>query len=444
MFARFLLRRYQKVYRLSRWMRVHFTRMGHLCLIVWLMTGVFGVDTKSSNTYQLFVFLSIVFVCAFLASLFNRFKATIKRQLPRYATVGEPLLYSVAITNHSHKNYHELAYTEQLTEVFPDYSELTRFYRRQHKPWYKRGISFRLWLRYLRFRGGTYIDEQPLPFLGTQQAEHIKISCIPLRRGKLSFSGAKIAKPDLLGLFRRLYFVVEPQSFLVLPKRYPVQPLSLTGSRQYQSGGVSLANSVGDSTEFMGLREYRQGDAFNRVHWKSLARHGKLIVKEYQDEYFVRRALILDTYADQLANEHFEAAVSVAASLAMSEAQNDALLDLMFVGHEAYQFTTGRGVDHMPHLQEVLAAVQQSDAQSFAHLQQAVSQHMQQCSSLFCVLLHWDKERQDFIQSLRVQNIPLAVFLIHDGTVIKENLANKPEHLYLIDVNQIAEGLAAI
>ncbi|NOQ16776.1 MAG: DUF58 domain-containing protein, partial [Methyloprofundus sp.] len=349
MFARFLLRRYQKVYRLSRWMRVHFTRMGHLCLMVWLMTGVFGVDTKSSNTYQLFVFLSIVFVCAFLASLFNRFKATIKRQLPRYATVGEPLLYSVAITNHSHKNYHELAYTEQLTEVFPDYSELTHFYRRQHKPWYKRGISFRLWLRYLRFRGGTYIDEQPLPFLGTQQAEHIKISCTPLRRGKLSFSGATIAKPDLLGLFRRLYFVVEPQSCLVLPKRYPVQLLSLTGSRQYQSGGVSLANSVGDSTEFMSLREYRQGDAFNRVHWKSLARHGKLIVKEYQDEYFVRRALILDTYADQLANEHFEAAVSAAASLAMSEAQNDALLDLMFVGHEAYQFTTGRGVDHMPH-----------------------------------------------------------------------------------------------
>lgn len=444
MFARFLLRRYQKVYRLSRWMRVHFTRMGHLCLMVWLMTGIFGVDTKSSNTYQLFVFLSIVFIFAFLSSLFNRFKATIKRQLPRYATVGEPLVYSVAITNGSHKSYHGLAYTEQLTEVFPDYAELTHFYQRQHKPWYQRGISFRLWLRYLRFRGGAYIDEQALPFLGRQQAELIKISCIPLRRGQLNFSGATIAKPDLLGLFRRLYFVVEPQCCLVLPKRYPVKLLSLTGSRQYQSGGISLANSVGDSTEFMGLREYRQGDALSRIHWKSLARHDSLIVKEYQDEYFVRRALVLDTYAGHLTNEHFEAAVSVAASLAMSEAQNDALLDLMFVGHEAYQFTTGRGVDHTAHLQEVLATVQQSDIQSFGHLQQAVSQHMQQCSSLFCVLLHWDKERQDFIQSLRMQKIPLVVFLIHDGTVIKDNLHNRPEHFYLIDINQIAEDLVVI
>lgn len=444
MLSRILLRQYKQVYRLSRWVRVHFTRMGHLCLIVWLIAGIFGADTKSSNTYQLFVFLSIIFIFALLGSLVNRFKATFKRQLPRYTTVGEPLVYSVAITNTSAKNYHDLVYCEQLTEVFPDYSELTHFYQRQHKPWYKRGISFRLWRRYLGLRRGAYIDEQPVSFLGTQQAEYIKISCTPLRRGKLNFAGAVIAKPDLLGLFRRLSFIAEPQSCLVLPARYPVQSLCLAGNRQYQSGGVSLANSVGDSSEFMALREYRQGDAVNHIHWKSLARHGKLIVKEYQDEYFVRRALVLDTYADNLANELFEAAVSVAASLAMSERQNDALLDLMFVGHEAYRFTTGRGVDHMPHLQEILATVQQSDAQSFGRLQQAVSQHIKQCSSLFCVLLHWDKERQDFIQTLLAQNIPLAVFLIHDGTLIKEDLADTPERFYLLDTHRLAEDLAAL
>ena len=412
--------------------------------MVWLMAGVFGVDTKSSNTYQLFVFLSIVFVFALLVSLINHFKATIKRQLPRYATVGEPLVYKVAITNISKKNYRDLAYIEQLTEVFPDYSELSHFYRGHHKPWYKQGISFRLWLRYLRFRGGAYIDEQPVAFLGVNQLETITVSCTPLRRGKLHFSGATIAKPDLLGLFRRLYFVSEPQSCLVLPKRYPVQPISLAGRRNYQPGGISLANSVGDSVEFMGLREYQQGDAFNRIHWKGLARHGKLIVKEYQDEYFVRHALVLDTATDNMADELFEAAVSVAASLAMSEQQNDTLLDLIFIGNETYTFTTGRGVGHMTQLLEVLAAVQQSDVASFTRLRQAVSQHISKCSSLFCVLLHWDQERQDFIQSLRMKNIPLLVFLIHDGTLSKQDLANKPEYFYLISVQRIAEDLAVI
>ena len=444
MLTRLLLRQYQHVYRLSRWMRVHFTLMGHLFLIVCLIAGIFGVDTNATTTYQLFVFLSTVFIFSLLASLFNSLTATIKRQVPRYATVGETLVYSVEVTNTSHKNYHDLVYIEQLTEVFPDYSELSHFYLRDHKPWYKRGISFRLWRRYLGFRQGVYIDEQPLPFLGTHQAAHIKISCIPLRRGKLSFSGGVIAKPDLLGLFRRLYYVQEPQTCLVLPRRYPVRFISLSGKRLYQAGGVSFANSVGDSSEFMALREYRQGDAFNHIHWKSLARNNKLIVKQYQDEYFVRRALVLDTSADNLANEVFEAAVSVAASLAMNERQGDALLDLMFVGQQAYRFTTGRGIDHIPHLQEVLAAVQHSDVQSFERLNQLVKRYVQQCSSLFCVFLHWDKQRQDFIHYLLCQNVPLAVFLIHDGTLITEDLPNKPEHFYPINAQRIAEGLAAV
>lgn len=444
MFKRLLLRQYKRVYNLSRWMRVHFTRMGHLCLIILLIAGVFGVDTKASSTYQLFVFLGLVLTFAFLSSLINRFKCSIKRQLPRYATVGEPLVYRVTLINESNKNYYDLAFIDQLTQVFPDYEQLVDFYRRKNKPWYRKLISFRLWRRYLAFQMGSYIDEQAVNFLGTRQPTEIKVSCTPLRRGKLNFSGAYIAKADLLGLFRRLYFAAEKQSCLVLPKRHKVSPLNLSGKRQYQSGGVSLANSVGDSSEFMSLREYRQGDALNQIHWKSFARYGKLIVKEYQDEYFVRRALLLDTDAGDLDNDLFEAAVSVAASLAMSERQNEALLDLMFVGRESYRFTTGRGIDHMPHLQEILAAVQPSDAQSFNRLKQAVISHVQQCSSLVCVLLHWDKERQLFFQSLTALGIPLAVFLIHDGLLKKEVLQNKPEHFYLIDRHQLAEDLAAI
>jgi len=62
----------------------------------------------------------------------------------------------------------------------------------------------------------------------------------------------------------------------------------------------------------MVLRDYRQGDAMNQIHWKSFARHGKLIVKEYQDKYFVRIVLVLDANANNLVEELFETAVSVA------------------------------------------------------------------------------------------------------------------------------------
>ena len=438
MFKHLLLRLYRRVFKVSHWMTVHFTSIGHIALVLLLMSAVFGVDTKASSTSQLFVFLLMIFIAALFSSLFNRFQASIKRNLPQYATVGEPLIYSVSLINQTKKNYHDLVYIEQLKEALPSYSELQAFYKA------KRFISFRQWRRYIIYQRGGYMNEYPLSFIAAKQSANLKVSFTPIRRGKIVFTGAYLAKPDLLGLFRRLYFAQQAQSCLVLPKRYTIAPLQLTGKRQYQSGGVTLANSVGNSSEFMALRDYRQGDAMNQIHWKSFARHGKLIVKEYQDEYFVRRALVLDTDADNLGVELFEAAVSVAASLVMSERDNEALLDLMFVGNEAYRFTSGRGIDQMRHLQEILASVQASDAESFTRLAQAVNAHSEQCSSLVCVLLHWDKQRQDFCKALATQGIAFAVFLIHDGSLIEAELINKPENCYLINSHQIAEDLAAV
>jgi hypothetical protein len=82
---------------------------------------------------------------------------------------------------------------------------------------------------------------------------------------------------------------------IALPKRYRIPPLALPGARKFQQGGVSLSASIGDSEEFLSLRDYRPGDPLQRLHWKSFARTGKPIVKEYQDEFFERHALVLDT-----------------------------------------------------------------------------------------------------------------------------------------------------
>jgi len=245
-------------------------------------------------------------------------------------------------------------------------------------------------------------------------------------------------------LFRRLIVLKAPQSCLVLPKHYPIKPLTLPGQRKYQAGGVAQANSVGNTSEFMSLRDYQRGDPLNSIHWKSFAKHGKPIVREYQDEYFVRRVLLLDTFADGAALEQFEAAVSVAASIAASERQHEALLDLMFVGLQIYCFTAGRGVDQLAHLQEILAAVQTAEQGSFAQLQQAVLARAGLCSSLVCVLMHWDQARQDFIRQLTAQGLPVAVFLLHDGSLTKQQCAYKPEQFYLLDYHHFAEQLAAL
>jgi len=443
MASKLLLRQFYKVYRNSRWFRSHFTFMGHTLLIFLFVSAAFGVDTQATTSYQAFTFLLMLLILAFLNSFLIKLNISAKRHLPKYFTVGEQSHYRIKIRNKS-KKYQNITIYEELQTYKITSSQINHWFGLYLLPWHKRVISFNLWRKFMAYKRGAEINKVQLLLLEEKKDEsEVQVEFTPIRRGILEFKGFYIAIPDILGLYQKNIFIPLKQSCLILPRRFPVAPLKLEGNRKHQSGGVSLASSVGDSSEFLSLRDYRKGDPLNSVNWKSFARHGKLIVKEYQDEYFVRRALLLDTFLDESSNVLFESAVSVAASICMTQRQNDALLDLMFVGDKAHCFTSGRGIDHMPHIQEVLACVQPS-SDSFETLQDAIMQHLPICSSLVCVLMSWDKKRQELVNKFQINNIPYAVFLIHDGSLKISEIENKPENFYLIDHNNLADDLGAV
>ena len=114
---------------------------------------------------------------------------------------------------------------------------------------------------------------------------------------------------------------------------------------------------MGQSEEYVALRDYRHGDPLRHIHWRSWARVGEPVVKEFEDEFFVRHALVLDTFTDHPHSEVFEEAVSVAASFACTMPTQESLLDLLFVGPQSYCFTAGRGVAHVEQMLEILASV---------------------------------------------------------------------------------------
>jgi len=437
-FQRYLFRQYKRIYFYDIWIRQHFSETGHLWLIMLIVAGVFGLDTKESNSYQLFSLLAITFIVGIFAASLSRFKMTATRKLPTYMTAGQTTTYQVTIHNSMAKPYSHLLLIEQLEDELPDYKIVANFYQLLTKPWWQRGVSFNRWRRFRAWQRGGY--HQPTPF-SIHNKQTINIEFTPTRRGVIRFSSCSISHPDLLGLFQRLSFIAIPQSCIVLPPRYPLRALQLQGQRHYQAGGVALANNLGDSNEFMGLREYRQGDPLKNLHWKSIAKTNQLIVKEYQDEYFVRQALVLDTALASGSSAQFEAAVSVAASLLFSEQQLETLLDLMFIGNQSYCFTAGRGVDHLAHLLEVLASVQVSSEHSFQQLQQAVLNHSSQCGSIVAVLLHWDETRQRFIQALQSQGLAVAVFIVTEKKLSKPELSLA---FYQIHPDTIAADLASI
>jgi len=218
-------------------------------------------------------------------------------------------------------------------------------------------------------------------------------------------------------------------------------PLSLPGTRRYQPGGITLASSVGDSEEFLSLREYRPGDPLKRIHWRSWARAGKPIVREYQDEFFVRHGLVLDTFVDA-STPVFEEAVSVASSFAASVQTQDSLLDLMFVGTETYVFTAGRGVGHVDGMLEVLAEVRPCRDRDFGALHRLVVERHGLLSGLVCVFVGWDDMRRALVDHLRALGVSSLVLVVSEDATLDAEL--EAAGVRRLAPGRIAEGLARL
>ena len=223
--------------------------------------------------------------------------------LPRFGTVGAPLTYTVALKNLTSKTQNGLAIVENLVDARPSFNDWLAF----QMAYEQRARSFRFsqGKRSNPFRTAALKIAEVPPTLSKQEVR-VRCELMPLRRGLLRLESISVARADPLGLFRAFAEVPLAQSVLVLPKRYLLPFIGLPGTMKYQQGGIALAFSVGQSDEFVGLRDYRQGDPWRHIHWRSWARAGKPVVKEFEDEFFVRHALVLDTFADHSHSEAFE------------------------------------------------------------------------------------------------------------------------------------------
>ncbi len=214
---------------------------------------------------------------------------------------------------------------------------------------------------------------------------------------------------------------------------------------RYQEGGVALATNVGRSDEFVALRDYRRGDPLRHIHWRSWAKTGKPIVKEFEDEFFVRHALVLDTFSGEPNSEVLEEAVSVAASFACTILTQESLLDLLFVGNESYCFTAGRSLAQADQMLEILASVKNCADKKFEALEHLVLNHVSGVSGCICVLQHWDDARRKFVEKLKELGVPMLVLVIVlPGEGISgagDSLLDETGAFHVLEVGKVEEGL---
>lgn len=221
------------------------------------------------------------------------------------------------------------------------------------------------------------------------------------------------------GVWRRGRFQKEVvDDVLVLPDFTPLEHLELPISTRYQPGGMALTSNLGESPEFLGIRDYREGDNPRDIDWRSWARTGKPAVKEYHEEYFCRVALVLDTQLQSSQSnreDQFEAAVSIAAAVADQLAKQETVIDIFAAGPSLYRLQAGRNLAFVENILEVLACLESTDEYPFQLIIPELMEEISQIASVVFVLLDWDEHRARFVQTVTDLGAAVKVILIRDG-----------------------------
>ncbi len=206
---------------------------------------------------------------------------------------------------------------------------------------------------------------------------------------------------------------------VVAPSFHPITRIDVPVGRRYQPGGIALTSDVGESPEYIGNREYRPGDSPRRIDFKSWARLSRPVVREYQEEFYCRIALVLDTYVGpswrpRAGFPQLEAAVSISAAIADALANGEYIIDLFAAGPELYVFRAGRHTAHFENVLEILACVDECRTDPFDVVAPALADELSRISTVVCVLLDWDASRRLLIQAALEAGCDVKIVIVRD------------------------------
>ncbi len=150
---------------------------------------------------------------------------------------------------------------------------------------------------------------------------------LPTRhRGIFDVGPVQVTRRDALELFRTSRRYGDVERIWVQPRVLAFRPLPSGQTRHLE--GPSSDNSPEGNITFHRLRDYVAGDDLRLVHWRTSARTGHLVVKHNVDTSQPYSVVLFDLRPSSYTAESFEAAVDVAASVAVAGSATKAPVEL--------------------------------------------------------------------------------------------------------------------
>jgi uncharacterized protein (DUF58 family) len=136
------------------------------------------------------------------------------------------------------------------------------------------------------------------------------------RRGRFRIGPLAVSVSDPFGLARRTWTLSAVTDVLVCPQVHDIIAPRQAGGRLVASVETVQARAqAADGEEFLTLREYEVGDDLRRVHWRSTARVGDLMIRQDEAQWRARALVVLDARAETHDARSFETAVEATASV---------------------------------------------------------------------------------------------------------------------------------
>ncbi|WP_394551427.1 DUF58 domain-containing protein [Agromyces sp. MMS24-JH15] len=170
--------------------------------------------------------------------------------------------------------------------------------------------------------------ERAIPALARGTSLHAEVSIPTSRRGVVAVGPVRSVRADPIGVVRREIVWTGAHTLHIHPRVVPIEALSSGFVRDLE--GSPTKDLTASDIAFHALREYLPGDDRRHIHWRSSAKTGTFMVRQFEETRRSRLMVVLDldpaAYVDA---EEFELAVSAAASVgvrAIRDARNLAFL----------------------------------------------------------------------------------------------------------------------
>jgi len=178
-----------------------------------------------------------------------------------------------------------------------------------------------------RLRTGLLLGEDTVPYalggrprfvldgIGAGGSREFRYTARPDTRGKYTLGPLQVRVADSFGLVSIGRAFTSTSTLTVTPRIIPLTRPPLPGNWLGDSEhGKRSISAIGEDD--VAPRAYQTGDGLHRVHWRSTARYGELMVRREEQHWRNTASLFLDTRrAAHLQASSFELAVTAAASI---------------------------------------------------------------------------------------------------------------------------------